>query len=294
LEYVVNGHARALAASSSEVVGVIAGDLSDPYFAHVIAGVHDQAAAADHLALVCSTGGDPRREIGQLTQLRRMRASGVILIGGGLCDDAGHQEESRNQLAGLLRRGTRVVLCGRPPIAALPRASAIMFDDRGGATQLVEFLTGLGHRRIGYITGPLSQSAARERLRGFRTAARDHDPGLMAEGDLSRESGWLAAQQLLRHRGITAIVAANDLMAAGALMAARDLGRSVPVDLAVAGFGDVSVSQDTDPPLTTIRLPLREAGALAGRIACGVDDPVAVTRLGAELVVRATTGPVKG
>jgi LacI family transcriptional regulator len=83
-------------------------------------------------------------------------------------------------------------------------------------------------------------------------------------------------------------------MAAGALMAARDVGRSVPGDLAVAGFGDDSVSQDTDPPLTTIRLPLREAGALAARIACGVDDPAAVTRLGTELVVRATTGGIKG
>jgi LacI family transcriptional regulator len=293
LEYVVNGHARALAAASSEVVGVLAGDLCDPYFGHVIAGIHDQASASGHLALVCSTGGDPRRELEQLRQLRRLRAGGVILLGGALCD-AGHQSQLRDQLAGLIRRGGRVVLCGRPPIAGLPGASAITFDNSGGATRLVEFLTGLGHRRIGYITGPLSLSTARERLHGFRIAARHHDPGLMAEGDLTRESGRLAARQLLRHKGITAIVGANGLMAAGALMAARDLRRSVPGELAVAGFDDVPAGLDTDPPLTTVRLPLREAGALAGRIACGVEDPAAVTRLGAELVVRGTTGRVKG
>lgn len=293
LEYVVNGHARALAAAASDVIGVIVGDMSDPFFAHIVAGVQDQTFLAGQLALVCSTGGDPSREIGQLEQLRRLRAGGVILAGGAI-RDAGHQLELSRRLTGFLRRGCRVVLCGRPPIPDLPQATAITFDNTGGTMRLVEYLAGLGHRRIGYITGPLAQSTSRERLHGFRISARDHDPALVAEGTFTRESGRLAGQKLLEHNGITAIVAANDLMAAGALAAVRADGRPVPEQVSVAGFDDIEFCQDTHPPLTTVRLPLRHAGATAGGIACGLAQPPAagVIRLNADLVVRGTTGQV--
>ncbi|MET0238107.1 MAG: LacI family DNA-binding transcriptional regulator [Kibdelosporangium sp.] len=294
LEYVVNGHARALAAAASEVIGVIVGDMSDPFFAHIVAGVQDQTFLADQLALVCSTGGDPLREIGQLEHLRRLRARGVILVGGAIRDDE-HQLELTRQLAGFLRRGSQVVLCGRPPIPDLPEATAITFDNTGGTMRLIEYLAGLGHRRIGYITGPPPQSTTRERLHGFRIAARNHDPRLVAEGAFTRESGWLAGQKLLQDNDVTAIVAANDLMAAGALAAARAHGRAVPDQVSVAGFDDIEFCQDTHPPLTTVRLPLRESGATAGRIACGLEQPPegGVIRLGADLVVRDTTGRVR-
>jgi LacI family transcriptional regulator, galactose operon repressor len=292
LEYVVNGHARALAAAASEVIGVIVGDMSDPFFAHIVAGVQDQTFLAHQLALVCSTGGDPQREIGQLEHLRKLRARGVILIGGAMQESS---PELTRQLAGFVQRGSRVVLCGRPPVPQLPQACAITFDNTGGTMRLVEFLTGLGHQRIGYVTGPPLRSTTRERLHGFRLATHDHSPELFAEGAFTRESGWHASQELLQDRSITAIVAANDLMAAGALAAVRASGRAVPTHTSVAGFDDIEFCQDTHPPLTTVRLPLREAGAQAGRIACGLEEPPldGVVRLGAELVVRDTTGPVR-
>ncbi|CAM3301530.1 LacI family DNA-binding transcriptional regulator [Kibdelosporangium persicum] len=294
LEYVVNGHARALAAAASEVIGVIVGDMSDPFFAHIVAGVQDQTFLAGQLALVCSTGSDPLREIRQLEHLRRLRADGVILVGGSV-RDADHQLTLTRLLSGFHNRGARVVLCGRPPIPDLPKASAITFDNTGGTMRLVEHLTALGHKRIGYITGPPLRSTSRERLHGYRIAARDHDPGLIEQGTFTRESGWLAGHKLLQRNDVTAIVAANDVMAAGALAAARASGRDVPGQVSVAGFDDIEFCQDTHPPLTTVRLPLREAGALAGRIACGLDEPppTGVVRLGAELVVRDTTGPVR-
>lgn len=294
LEYVVNGHARALAAAASEVVGVIVGDMSDPFFAHIVAGVQDQTFVAHQLALVCSTGGDPQRELGQLEHLRRLRARGVILIGGALRDQD-HERELTRQLAGFVQRGSRVVLCGRPPIPDLPQACAITFDNTGGTMRLIEYLTGLGHHRIGYVTGPPLRSTTRERLHGFRLATHDHDPALVVEGAFTRESGWRAGQQLLQDKSVTAVVAANDLMAAGALAAVRADGRPVPGGMSVAGFDDIEFCQDTHPPLTTVHLPLREAGAQAGRIACGLERPPAdgVVRLGAELVVRDTTGPAR-
>jgi LacI family transcriptional regulator len=286
------GNAGALAAA--DVVGVIVADVADPFFAHIVAGVQDQTFQARQLALVCSTGGDPRREIAQLEHLRRLRARGIILAGGAISDPE-HQQELSRRLGGFIKRGARVVLCGRPAIPDLPGAATIAFDNTGGTARLVQYLTGLGHRRIGYITGPPLRSTARERLDGFRLAAPDHDPGLVVEGAFTRESGWAAGQELLRDSSVTAIVAANDLMAAGALAATRAHGRPVPAQVSVAGFGDIDMCQDTYPPLTTVRVPLWEAGERAGRIACGLDEPPAgIVRLDTELVVRDTTGQVTG
>ncbi|MGW0515770.1 LacI family DNA-binding transcriptional regulator [Crossiella sp. NPDC003009] len=294
LRYVVNGHARALAAATSDLVGVLVGDLSDPFFPPIVAGVQEETMTSGQLALVCGTGGDPHREIDQLEQLRRLRARGVILVGGAL-REAAHQVELNRQLGEFLRRGARVVLCGRPPIPGVPEATAITFDNTGGTVRLVEHLIDLGHRRIGYLAGPALRSTAWERRHGFRLAARGLARRLIIEGSGTRESGYAAGLELLRQEDITAIVAASDLMAAGALAAAAAQRRRVPAQLSVAGFGDTQFCQDTNPPLTTVRLPLREAGALAGRIACGRDAPPAAGRiaLGAELVVRETTGRVR-
>jgi LacI family transcriptional regulator len=281
-------------ATASGVIGVLVADLTDPCSARIIDGVQHQIFLADHLALVCSTGDDPLREIAQLERLRRLRARGVILVGGGV-RGLRHRLELSKLLKDFLRRGAEVVLCGRPPLPGLPQATAITFDNIGGTIKLIEFLTGLGHRRIGYLTGPSHDTATRERLRGFRTATREHDPSLVVEGAVTWDSGWRGSQELLRHNEVTAIVAANDLMARGALAAARALGHAVPGQLSVAGFGDAGFCRDTRPPLTTVRLPLQEAGAEAGRLACGIGvrPRTGVLRLGSDLVVRRTTGVTK-
>ena len=214
----------------------------------------------------------------------------------GRSGDADHQLELSRQLTGFLRRGCRVVLCGRPPIPDLPQATAITFDNTGGTMRLVEYLAGLGHRRIGYITGPLGQSTSRERLHGFRISARDHDPrggwSRRARSPASRDGSRVETVAAQRHhrdrRGQRPV-------AAGALAAVRAEGRPVPQQVSVAGFDDIEFCQDTHPPLTTVRLPLRQAGATAGGIACGLAQPPAagVIRLNADLVVRGTTGQVR-
>lgn len=281
--------------TASGVIGVLVGDMSDPSCAQIIDGVQNQMFLADHLALVCNTGDDPLREIAQLEQLRRLRARGVILIGGTIRGQ-GHRLQLSRLLNGFLRRGADVVLCGRPSIPGLHQATTIAFDNTGGTIRLIEFLTGLGHRRIGYITGPPRHSATKERLRGFRTATRGHDPSLVVEGTFTWDSGWNAGQELLRRNDVTAIVAANDLMARGALAAARAFGRSVPGQVSIAGFEDTDFCRDTRPPLTTVRLPLQEAGTQAGRLACGLGQPpsTGMLWLGSDLVVRQTTGRVTG
>ncbi|MBP0461172.1 LacI family DNA-binding transcriptional regulator [Streptomyces montanisoli] len=338
LDYVLNGPASSLAAATSDLVGILVNDIADPFFG-IMAGAAqteigiqeapdatgfaraDAAGAAEaagphapgagrrraggqKLAVVCNTVGSPERELTYLTLLQRQRAAAVILTGGAL-EDADHGAAVTAALRRLAAAGTRVVLCGRPPLPDDDVAvAALAFDNRGGGRRLAEHLLALGHRTIGYVAGPLERTTTRHRLEGHREALRAaglpaagsggaQDP-LTLHGPYTRRSGYEATRELLRRQpGLTAVVAANDTVALGACAAVRDEGLRIPQDVSVAGFDDLPFSVDATPALTTVRLPLQEAGARAGRLAMGTEAPPpgGIATIGAELMARASTAP---
>lgn len=232
-------------------------------------------AGGEKLAVVCNTNGSPDRELTYLTLLQRQRAAAVVLTGGAL-EDPAHIAAMSSKLAKLADAGTRVVLCGRPPLPGSESiVAALAFDNRGGGRRLTEHLLSLGHRRIGYVAGPTERTTTRHRLEGHRAAlaaagiTEDQDR-LTVHGPYARQSGYDATLELLRRDpALTAIVAANDTVALGACAALRDQGLRIPEDISVAGFDDLPFSVDAVPALTTVRLPLYEAGARAGRLAMG-------------------------
>ncbi|MFF8829684.1 LacI family DNA-binding transcriptional regulator [Streptomyces sp. NPDC015131] len=282
LDYVLNGPASALAAATSDLVGVLVNDIADPFFG-IIAGAAQQAigegapgrAGGEKLAVVCNTGGSPERELRYLTLLQRQRAAAVVLTGGAV-EDPEHLAAVAAKLTRLTDAGTRVVLCGRPPVEGAVTA-ALPFDNRGGARRMTEHLLELGHRRIGCVAGPAGRTTTRHRLEGHREAmaAAGLPPGgLTVHGSYDRTSGYDAALELLRREpGLTAIAAANDTVALGVCAALRERGLRVPDDVSVTGFDDLPFSVDAAPALTTVRLPLHEAGARAGRLATGAEAP---------------------
>ncbi|MGG2462945.1 LacI family DNA-binding transcriptional regulator [Streptomyces sp. RGM 3693] len=319
LEYVVDGPASALAGAGSDLVGILVNDLADPFFGVLAAAVQGELGGAaglggEKLAVVCGTGGSPQRELDYLTHLQRQRAAAVVLTGGAP-EDSGHARALAARVARLAEAGTRVVLCGRPPqdpevAAAVPPAAGraraavppvtLAFDNRGGARRLTAHLLALGHRRIGCVAGPAGRTTTAERLAGHRDALAAHGivdvPARTVPGAYDRSSGYDAALELLRRQpDLTAVVAANDTAALGVCAALRDRGLRIPEDVSVAGFDDLPFSVDAAPALTTVRLPLREAGARAGRLALGraVAPPGGVATLSAELLVRESTGPVR-
>ncbi|WP_275464599.1 LacI family DNA-binding transcriptional regulator [Streptomyces noursei] len=319
LEYVVDGPASALAGAGSDLVGIVVNDIADPFFGVLAGAVQGELGGsgpgAEKLAVVCSTGGSAARELDHLTHLQRQRAAAVVLTGGAP-EDPGHARALAAKLARLAAAGTRVVLCGRPPqepevtagaAGAAPAAGrgavppvTLAFDNRGGARRLTAHLLALGHRRIGCVAGPAGRTTTTERLAGHRDALAAHGvmdvPALTVPGAYDRSSGYDAALELLRREPrLTAVVAANDTAALGVCAALRDRGLRIPEDVSVAGFDDLPFSVDAAPALTTVRLPLREAGARAGRLALGraVAPPGGVARLPAELLVRESTGPVR-
>lgn len=319
LDYVLNGPASSLAAATSDLVGILVNDIADPFFGIMAGAAQTQIggpgdgsgrAGGEKLAVICNTGGSPERELTYLTLLQRQRAAAVVLTGGAV-ENADHQAAMAAKLAKMADAGTRIVFCGRP---SLPDGDALVaalaFDNRGGGRRLTEHLISLGHRRIGYVAGPPERTTTRHRLEGHREALRA--AGLDAEGTedtkgtgtgqerltvhgpYDRRSGYEATLEILRREpGITAVVAANDTVALGACAAVRDQGLRIPQDISVAGFDDLPFSVDAVPALTTVRLPLFEAGARAGRLAMGKEDPPpgGIATIAAELMIRGSTAP---
>ncbi|CAM5572179.1 MULTISPECIES: LacI family DNA-binding transcriptional regulator [Streptomyces] len=327
LDYVLNGPASSLAAATSDLVGILVNDIADPFFGIMAGAAQTQIggpgdgsgrAGGEKLAVICNTGGSPERELTYLTLLQRQRAAAVVLTGGAV-EDPAHQAAMAAKLVKLADAGTRIVFCGRPP---LPEGDALVaaltFDNRGGGRRLTEHLISLGHRRIGYVAGPPERTTTRHRLEGHREALRaaglddlpagdgtadgsggrgTDDDRLVVHGPYDRRSGYEATLELLRRApDVTAIVAANDTVALGASAAVRDQGMRIPQDISVAGFDDLPFSVDAVPALTTVRLPLFEAGARAGRLAMGKENPPpgGIATIAAELMIRGSTAAPRG
>jgi LacI family transcriptional regulator len=295
LDYVVNAHARALLHSTSGIVGAIMNDLSDPFFALVLRGVQSAAGDMSRLVVTANTGGDPDREFTYIEMLRRQRADAVIIVGAGP-EDPGYRRQLVAQARGLRAQDSRLVLCGRPKPARDASVNVVNFDNVATGRTLVEHLTGLGHRRIAYLGGPPGRTTSTERRRGvvegMEAAGLEVDERLLMDGDFTRDGGYAAAGELIdSDLDFTAIIGGNDQMAIGALVALRDAGLSVPADVSVVGFGDIPIAADLLPALTTVHLPLEEAGRQALSLAFTPQGPAKTVTLPHSLVVRDSTGP---
>ena len=297
LDYVVNAHARALLHATSGIVGAILNDLSDPFFALVFRGIQNASGDMSRLVVTCNTNGNPDREFTYIEMLRRQRADAVIIVGAGP-EDAGYRRQLAAQARGLRAQNSRLVLCGRPkPIRDAP-ANVVTFDNVGTGRTLVEHLVGLGHRRIAYLGGPVGRTTSNDRHRGFveglDAAGLPVDEQLVADGDFTRDGGYAAATRLIESGAdFTAIIGGNDQMAIGVLVALRDAGLSVPGDVSVVGFGDIPIAADMIPALTTVHLPLEEAGRQALSLAFAPQGPTKTVTLPHTLVVRDSSGPVR-
>jgi LacI family transcriptional regulator len=177
------------------------------------------------------------------------------------------------------------------------RSPYVDIDDEGAAREMTEYLIGLGHRRIAFIIGRPGHHASGERLKGYKAALKAHRIAYAAEyvrqGDFLFDSGLDAARQLLAlPKRPTAIFAANDDMAAGALMAAHEMGVDVPAQLSVAGFDDAAISRTVWPPLTTILQPTYDLSYKAAELLLQTlldGAPSKPVRLAHRLICRAST-----
>jgi DNA-binding LacI/PurR family transcriptional regulator len=291
--YTPNAAARSLASSRSYALSVVvprsaAAFFADPFFPQVIQGISEASTHAGYVLMLSLLTAEMEQPFYQRV-VRGRHFDGVIMLSSDIDDPL---------LPQLVRDGVPMVLIGRHPY--LENISTVDSENREGARTAVEHLLNLGHRRVACITGPLQMQSAVDRRDGYKQALMGRglpiDPALMVEGDYSQESGFRATQQLLANPAgpPTALFAASDAMALGALAAAHTAGLHVPDDLAVVGFDDVPASAFASPPLTTMRQPSGELGSQAVRVLLSQLDnpsqPPAALRLPATLVVRASCG----
>lgn len=293
LDYVPNALARGLLKSHVPVVGVIVHDITDPYFSEIVRGVEDAAAAQGYLVITCSSDRIAERENEYVRLLRSMRAATLIFAGSGL-DDPAVNEEMRKHVVAIRAYGAAVVHLSPHAFGE----AEVGVDNTAGIASMVGELVRVGHRRIAFLAGPTSLYVARQRLDGYRRglveAGIAFDERLVVSTGFNRDGGALGIDTLLTGTAaFTAVCAANDLLALGALQRLAELGILVPDDVSVAGFDDIQTAVMATPPLSTVRLPLHEIGRRAFRFA---ERQLAGRRprrevLPTELVMRGSTAP---
>ncbi|MCC2592285.1 substrate-binding domain-containing protein [Tessaracoccus sp. OS52] len=284
----MNQQARSLASGSSNTVGLLVHEIGDPYFSEIASGVMTEAARLGVSVHLAHAGRDPEAEIVQAKLLIASGVSSIIVAGSGLTDP-----DYLDELGGVLRRfqqrGGTVSLIGRHNF----NAASVRPDNVAGGRAVTNHLLDLGHVRLGLIRGNRELTAIVDRLEGIEAALADRSLKLadlpVYRAPFHREGGSDATLALMRdHPEVTAILALNDAMAVGALSALKSLGISIPAEVSVAGFNDISVARDLSPSLTTVRFDLGALGSTALRNALS-GEPASETWLSHELCVREST-----
>ena len=246
-----------------------------------------------YLVITCSSDRIAERENSYVRLLRSMRAATLIFAGSGL-DDPVLNEEMRKHLAAMRGYGAAVVHLSPHAFGE----AEVGVDNAGGIASMVAELVRLGHRQIAFLAGPTSLYVARQRLAGYRRGLADagipFDERLVVSTGFNRDGGALGIDTLLAGAApFTAVCAANDLLALGALQRLAELGIAVPGEVSVAGFDDIQTAAMAAPRLSTVRLPLHEIGrrgfAFAERQLAGARPRPEV--LPTELVMRDSTAP---
>ncbi len=256
LGYVPHAGARSLSTNRTHTIGVLLPDLYGEFFSEVIRGI-DQTAQRHGYHLLVSSAHQGRPAVEAALRSMRGRVDGLIMM----WPEMDAQTAVRN-----LPAGFPVVLLNA---SVGPDAfDVITIANFEGAHAMVLHLLDLGHRRIAIIKGVEGNSDAAERLRGYRTALVERGltpaPELEMPGDFSEASGFQAVGELLRQPAPpTAIFAANDSMAIGAVSALREAGLVVPGDVAVAGFDDIPMARYLDPPLSSVHVDISALGERA-------------------------------
>lgn len=288
LGYEPNFAAKSLRTLRTEKILVTVPDISNPFFSRVIRGVEEAAHAAGYSVLLGDTRHQEEREEQYATMLRRKEADGLIFLGHRLPDTLA------DMVAAMGPRTPIVNGCEFAPDLGVASAH---IDNTAAAAEVMDHLYGLGHVRVGVITGPLASPLSADRLAGVRAAAERHGRAASLQiitGDFTIESGLHQATALLAGQDRpTAIFCFSDEMAMGALEAIRRAGLSCPRDVSLVGFDDIRFAEYLAPQLTTVSQPMDAIGHEVVRLLLDILKGRATTlqqvTLPHRLVVRAST-----
>ncbi|HBQ0421829.1 HTH-type transcriptional regulator GalR [Klebsiella aerogenes] len=266
LNYHPNANARALAQQSTETIGLVVGDVSDPFFGAMVKAVEQVAYSTGNFLLIGNGYHNVQKERQAIEQLIRHRCAALVVHAKMIPDD---------ELVGLMKQIPGMVLINRIVPGFEQRSVAL--DDRYGAWLATRHLIQQGHSRIGYICSNHAISDAEDRLQGYYDALKESclavNDRLVTFAEPDESGGELAMTELLgRGRNFTAVACYNDSMAAGAMGVLNDNGIEVPQEISLIGFDDVLISRYVRPRLTTVRYPIVTMATQAAELALALAE----------------------
>jgi LacI family transcriptional regulator len=261
LGYVPNQIARSLRTNQTRTVGLLIGDVENPFYSVIARYVEAVAKDAGYHVVLCNSDDDPKVERDYLNLLEGMRVDALIVT---------PTSKNRRRLTELMRKGIVIVQVDRQ-VDGLD-ADAVLVDNEAGARSAVAHLIEAGHERIGILTGELDVPTARQRHEGYERALRAHGipirKSFARSGSFHRQHAIEDATELIRaHPTPTAIFAANNILAEAALLALQQQGLRVPRDVSVVAFDDVQWMSIVEPPLTAVRQPVADMARSAAELA---------------------------
>ncbi|CAM4493652.1 LacI family transcriptional regulator [Paenibacillus endophyticus] len=257
LNYQPSVIASALTGKKTFTLGLLVPDISNPFFAEIARAVEDQSHHLGYSLFICSTDNKKERAERYLSLMQQKRVDGMI-IGTGIAN--------KSTLASLMKGRAPVVVIAREAKLA---AKTVIIDDYCGGGLAASHLLEQNHVQVGLLSENEEVSSSRERIRGFVSKWNEAGLNIGADriricGDELVQDGKSQAGELLRGPNPpTALFCCNDLLAIGALKAAKELGLRIPEDVSIIGFDNTILAELTDPPLTTVAQPTKQMGQLA-------------------------------
>ncbi|NIY48642.1 HTH-type transcriptional regulator GalR [Cedecea colo] len=266
LNYHPNANARALAQQTTETIGLIVGDVSDPFFGAMVKAVEQVAYRTGNFLLIGNGYHNEQKERQAIEQLIRHRCAALVVHAKKIPD---------SELISLMKQMPGMVLINRTLPGFEQRCVAL--DDRYGAWLATRHLIQQGHKKIGYLCSNHPISDAEDRLQGYYDALKEHgipiNDRLVTFGEPDESGGEQAMTELLgRGKNFTAIASYNDSMAAGAMGVLNDNGIDVPKEISLIGFDDVLISRYVRPRLTTVRYPIVTMATQAAELAMALAE----------------------
>lgn len=286
LRYRPNVLARGLRTQNSRIIGMLVPDLMNPFFPPIVRGLEEELGEQGYTLIVINTDNDADRERNALTSLLDRQVDGLLVATSRIATGPATSDHLGAVPTVLVnRRSDRLALPSVVPLDAV------------GVGEVVGHLAELGHRHVAHVAGPQHLSTGRGRRQAFQVLSEDAGlaaPVVEVADAFVQEAGRIACQRLLDAAvRFTALFAANDLLAIGALRALRAAGRSVPGDVSLVGYNDMPLVEMIEPPLTTVRVPQYEMGREAAKLLlaqlAGEDVSGACVELPTHLVVREST-----
>ncbi len=297
LGYRPNAVARNLVRRRTNTLGVVVGDLANPFYSELAKLIERRASEAGYAAIICNTDGRATSEAARIDSLLEQRVAGIMML---------QFSGERTAVGELLAHAVPLVVAS----CWDARSDCVAVDDERAAALGVRHLVDLGHARVAYLSSGLVEAVTdRARFAGYRAALGA--AGLAPDEDLvlhwdrpaylrsDPELRGAVARLLSRPRPPTAFFASNDVVAIDLVEALEELGARVPTDVSVVGFDDIAVAGLARVSLTTVAQPREELAQLATdvlvrRIELGPEPPLQQSRLAARLVVRGSTAEPRG